>query len=113
MRERGVLPDLLPPAPWSMGENANFADILAHRARPIEPAPLAEGIHFGVWAPAPADFEKLAMAALTEDDHTNRRWVRLSPRYLGPAARRVRSAAGPAETIAKLAKVVGGRWEPS
>lgn len=107
MRERGVLPDLLPPAIWGRGENANLACFLAHRARPIEPVLLAEAIRFGVWAPAPADFEKLAMAALAEDDHSNRRWVRLSPRYLGPAARRVRSAAGPAEAIAKLAEAAG------
>jgi hypothetical protein len=113
MRERGVLPDLLPPDAWGMGENANFAYFLARGARCIELAPLAEEIHFEVWAPAPADFEKLAMAALAEDDHINRRWVRLSPRYLGPAARRVRSAAGPAEMTAKLAEAAGARSEPS
>jgi len=113
MRERGVLPDLLPPAAWGMEENANFPYFLARGARCIELAPSAKEIHFEVWAPAPADFEKLAMTALAENDHTNRRWVRLSPRYLGPAARRVRSAAGPAKTMAKLAEATGARSGPS
>jgi hypothetical protein len=108
MRGRGVLPDLLPPANFannSIGLNA----FLEHGARRVEPVPLPEGWVFRTWAPAPTDFDALAMAVLPENDHTNRRWLRLSPRYLGPAARRVRSFACTTETAERFAAALAPR----
>jgi urocanate hydratase len=87
MRERGVLPDLLrheEPA----NEVAAFA---ALGARFVAPAILPEGQEFRVFAEAPADFEARALALIPETDVAARRWLRLSPRYLGPRARRLRS----------------------
>jgi Urocanase Rossmann-like domain len=72
MLERGVLPDLRAP--------------IAARDLP------GEKIFLAVTEPA-ADFEARALALIPESDETTRRWLRLSPRYLGPRARRVRSLA--------------------
>jgi hypothetical protein len=101
MLERGVLPDLMPPAAWGDG-NLGLDHFLSHGSRPAEIAPLPEGWIFRAWAQAPPEFDALAMAALSEDDRVNRRWLRLSPRYLGPAARRVRSLACTPETAERL-----------
>lgn len=60
---------------------------------PIAPQPLPlDQIFIAVTEP-PADFEARAVALIPESDEFTRRWLRLSPRYLGPKARRVRSLA--------------------
>jgi hypothetical protein len=72
MRERGVFPDL---------------------PSQIEPQPLRlDDIFFAVADP-PSDFEARALTLIPESDEFTRRWLRLSPRYLGPRARRIRSLA--------------------
>ena len=103
MLERGVLPDLLPPAEWE--GRADLGRFLDHGARGVNVCPLHEGWRFIAWSPAPMEFDTMAAAILPVDDQLNRRWLRLSPRYLGPAARRVRSLACTAEMAARLAAV--------
>jgi hypothetical protein len=87
MRERGVLPDLLRPGL----PDAEVAELLALGARSVRPAAIPAGREFCIFADAPADFEARALAMIPESDHATRRWLRLSPRYLGPQMRRVRS----------------------
>ena len=72
MLERGVLPDL--------------------RA-PIAPQRLQQDQIFLALVDPPANFEARAVALISESDEIARRWLRLSPRYLGPKARRIRSLA--------------------
>ncbi len=105
MLERGVLPDLLSPAARN-AENEGLAEFLAHGARCIETDPLPGEITFEAWAPAGPEFDALATSILPEHDHLNRRWLRTSPRYLGPAARRVRSLACAPEIATRLAKAM-------
>jgi hypothetical protein len=110
MRERGVLPDLLPPVESDTDGARLDTDwdwFVVHGARRVLVDLLPEGWAFRAWASPPAEFDALAAAALPEDDHVNRRWLRLSPRYLGPAARRVRSLACSAEILARLEKACG------
>ena len=105
MQGRGVLPDLLPPADCADGVDLGwFLDQGSHRT---EVDPLPEGWVFQAWPASPAEFDVSATAILPEADHLNRRWLRLSPRYLGPAARRVRSLACSADVAARLAQVCG------
>jgi hypothetical protein len=105
MLERGVLPDLLPPAAW-VGGKSGLEEFLSHGSRAVEIEPLPEGWVFRAWWPAPPDFDALAMTVIPEADRVNRRWLRLSPRYLAPAARRVRSFACTPEIESHLAAVV-------
>lgn len=103
MRERGVLPDLLPlSARNAMDEG--LAEFLGHGAQCIETDPLPDEVTFAAWAPAGPEFDALATLILPENDHLNRRWLRISPRYLGPAARRVRSLACGPEIATRLAQ---------
>lgn len=89
MVERGVQPDLLAP-------DAQVAEFLARGAHRIQPQPLAAGRHFD-FIPIPTEvkqptsaFDTQLLDTLAADDHVNRRWIRLAPRYLPAAARRVR-----------------------
>lgn len=90
MAERGVQPDLL--APGASG----VAEFLARGARRIEPDALPQGKRFRLVA-IPADwkqpisaFDAQLLDSLAADDLVNRRWMRLAPRYLPAAARRIR-----------------------
>lgn len=87
MRERGVLPDLL-RAPAESDVAAKF---MKQGARVIVPGSPPDGFDFLVFANPPADFDARALALVPESDIATRRWLRLSPRYLGPQTRRVRS----------------------
>ena len=101
MAERGVQPDLLAPdAPHprldtGTGEMAGF---LARGARRIEPHRLPADKHFRIvpippdWNQSAGAFDALLLDGLAADDAVNRRWVRLAPRYLPAAARRLRLA---------------------
>ena len=106
MIERGVLPDLLPPAAWA-GVETHW-EFAAHGARTVPVDDAADGT-FLAWSPAPTDFERLVLSVLPADDSLNRRWLHLSPRYLGPAARRVRSLACTAEVAARIAEALAAR----
>ncbi len=94
MLERGVEPDLLPA---DHAPSSSFARFIALGARSLVLQPFAPGqFLFTVEIPAAltrlsAQVEEILAASLAADDHVNRRWLRLSPRYLGPGARRVRS----------------------
>jgi len=106
MLERGVNPDLI--AGGKAGESAPFERFVAYGAQRIETQPLASDQNlFAVEIPVAlmretARIEEILAAALAEDDRVNRRWLRLSPRYLGPAARRVRSMVCDASTASAL-----------
>ena len=106
MRERGVLPDLLPPLDWNGGDEPD--GILAHGSRRVDGGLMPEGWTFQAWSPARPDFDRVAAAVLPQGDELNRRWLRLSPRYLGPAARRVRSLGCTPEVAARLAEALAG-----
>ena len=110
MRERGVLPDLLPPADHPTAGDLSW--FLTSGSRQIEPVPLPEGWTFRAWPSPPADFDAILAAILPEDDHLNRRWLRLSPRYLGPSARRGRSLACSPQVEEQLAKARAVRIQP-
>jgi urocanate hydratase len=104
MLERGVLPDLLRPVEWNAG-GADLEVFLAQGARPVAIGPLPDGQAFRVWAEVSRDFDTAALAVIPESDHLNRRWLRLSPRYLGPDARRARSLGCAPEIAARLAEL--------
>lgn len=97
MLDRGVLPDLLPPAPFS--DASQFARFLAQGAQQVEIGAEPAGRIFltlsipAEFAQRPAEFEACLASFLPPGDHPTRRWLRLSPRYLNPDARRIRSLA--------------------
>lgn len=111
MIERGVLPNLLPPS--SAAEPTSAYDLfLSQGAHQIPAASLYTQSLF-IWA-APAEyaknltgFEALLAHHLPPADRLNRRWLRLSPRYLGPAARRLRSVACDGDTAKALITSLG------
>jgi len=113
MQERGVLPDLLPAPSPSVPAEPDFAGFLAQGARRVGEQPLSPGKTFFTlqippgWAQRFAEFDALLLEFLAPDDHLNRRWLRLSPRYLGPQARRIRSLECDAGTASKIAVRVG------
>lgn len=111
MLERGVQPDLLPPAAWDRGKSG-LVEFRANGSWALEIKPLPEGWVFRAWGSAPPDFDALAMPMIPEADHVNRRWLRLSPRYLGPAARRVRSFACTPAIASRLAAVAAAHEAP-
>ena len=106
MLERGVKPDLI--AGGSDRESVSFAQFVAMGAQQIEPKTPASGqALFTFEIPVALTrqstrIEEMMTASLAPDDHVNRRWLRLSPRYLGPGARRVRSVMCDANTASAL-----------
>jgi CheY-like chemotaxis protein len=103
MLDRGVQPDLLaaPPA------GPELAAFLAKGARCVVAQPLPPPRKFLVW-PVPdawatrtAEFDALLLQRLAADNHANRRWLRLSPRYLGYQARRLRSLECSVEAVSE------------
>ncbi len=110
MLDRGVKPDLLPADDYA--PSTAPAGFVAQGARRIEPAPLASGqALFTVEIPAAltresARIEEILAGAIAEGDFVNRRWLRLSPRYLGSKARRVRSVVCEAAAALKLTALI-------
>jgi hypothetical protein len=111
MLDRGVLPDLLPRHDPS--SPAEFAAFAAQGARRLAAPPSQPGYRFCIWPIAIAftqrlaEFDALLLSHLPIDDHANRRWLHLSPRYLGPAARRLRSLECNEETASGLISAFG------
>jgi hypothetical protein len=112
MIERGVLPDLLPPQSAAAMQLSSHAIFVSHGAQHIS-APKQSAQRLLIWA-APAEysrnlagFESIIAEHLPPNDHLNRRWLRLSARYLGPAARQLRSVACTDETATALIELVG------
>ena len=92
-----------PPSPPS-SRKARSASPPRHRRRASK---------FLIWqipadfAQRPADFDALLLEHLPPSDHATIRWLRQSPRYLGPHSRRLRSLACDEETASKLIDVLG------
>ncbi len=101
MLARGVAPDLV----RTMAREVAAGDFLQHGARAIAPGRVADDCEFFVIADAPAEFEARALTLIPETDLALRRWVRLSPRYLGPQARRMRAMPCDREMAAKLTEI--------
>jgi Urocanase Rossmann-like domain len=118
MLDRGVLPDLLPPLTQSSPAPSGFDAFLAQGSRNISTPPSHPESRLLIWpipaeyAQRPAAFDALLIEQLPPHDRINRRWLGLSPRYLGPAARRLRSLACDAETAAKLIVGIGPPLQP-
>lgn len=113
MVERGVLPDLLPAPLTPRPESPAIATFLSQGAHRVAASTLAAGFEFLIW-PIPAEFaQKVAAFDVLLAEHLSAqscvadRWLRISPRYLGPWARRLRSLACDPETAAKLAARLG------
>jgi urocanate hydratase len=107
MVKRGVQPDLLAPSAAQAAEGTVF---LAQGAQSVEATPRPEVKQFLVleipaaWALRVAEFDALLAESVAAANHANRRWLRLSPRYLGTQARRLRSLECDEETAARLMK---------
>lgn len=82
MRERGVLPDLL------RDDEPGF---MSAGSQGIGPAALPPGMEWMVVTGAVAAFDSRVLELLPEASEAERRWLRMSQRYLGPAFRRWRS----------------------
>jgi len=113
MLDRGVLPDLLPARNSSVPGDSSFETFIAQGAKRIAPSPLPRASKFLIWqipagfAQRPADFDALLLQHLPPSDHAGTRWLRQSPRYLGPHFRRLRSLRCDEETASKLIDVLG------
>lgn len=96
MNERGVQPDLLAPDLPASLELQSLSDC---GAQVVLPQALPAGRNFNIipippdWKQPTAAFDELLLGCLSPEDAVNRRWVRLAPRYLPTAARRLRSVA--------------------
>ena len=113
MLERGVLPDLLPPQSEAMPQSAAFAEFLLQGAQQVHLQPMPAAQRLLVW-PAPTEyaqnlaaFESIFLEHIAPGDFFNRRWLRLSPRYLGPSTRRLRSIACDESTATNLIAKLG------
>jgi hypothetical protein len=112
MLNRGVLPDLLPPLQASATESA-LATFIAQGAQRLTAAPLHPSSRFLIWqipaefAQHPAAFDELLAQHLPPHDLVTHRWLRQSPRYLGPQSRRLRSLTCDEATASKLIKLLG------
>jgi hypothetical protein len=122
MLDRGVLPDLLPPqlpsTPYESEQETEYAAFIAQGAHRIQSFNMPSACKFLIWqipaayAQRPAEFEALLLEHLPPNDHAAHLWLRLSPRYLGPNARRLRSLACDEETASKLIDVFGPPLQP-
>jgi len=113
MIERGVLPDLLPLRARAALHTASVTIFISQGSQLVA-APLSQTKQsFLIW-PAPAEyaqnlaaFESMLAKHLEPTDYINRRWLRLSPRYLGSHARRLRSICCDEPTAEKLTAEFG------
>ena len=93
MLDRGVLPDLLRPADELLSTHSPF---VSQGARQIPPLAMANNSILLTWrvAAAPAlwlpKLDTVAIDCLQVDAWSARRWLRLSPRYLGRMSQGVR-----------------------
>ena len=118
MLDRGILPDLLPPLLQTSPTEPAFAAFLARGAQRIAAPPSRPGSKFLIWpipaefAQHPAGFDAMLLKLISPDDLGTGRWLRLSPRYLGQQARRLRALTCDAETASRLIDVLGQPLEP-
>lgn len=113
MLHRGVLPDLLPPQPLSTQLTPAFADFLAAGAHTLAHPPSNPAAKLLLWqipadyAQHPAAFDEFLMQQLPPTNLIARRWLRQSPRYLGPQTRRLRSLLCDETTATTLINALG------
>ncbi|WP_420237444.1 hypothetical protein ACOBR2_17790 [Telmatobacter bradus] len=107
--ERAVQPELLFSDPaHSAVLTASFEQFTKFGARPLQPAVLPVSEAFYLWPLAAgwlrpaAGLEVHLATLLPELAEQERRWLRLSPRYLGAKARRLRSLGCDETTAARL-----------
>jgi urocanate hydratase len=113
MLERGVRPDLLTASSSASPPPPAHSTFLSQGARQVAAHPQETTNRLLIWS-APeeytqnmATFDEMLAGYLEPSDHTNRRWLRLSPRYLGPAARRFRSLSCANDIATRLIKELG------
>lgn len=113
MLNRGVLPDLLPSQTEFESPDPNIAAFIAQGAQRLTAAPLEPSRKFLIWqipaafAQRPPEFDALLLEHLPLGDQQTSRWLRQSPRYLGPQSRRLRSLSCDEETASRLINVLG------
>jgi urocanate hydratase len=95
MAERGVLPDL-------QRESAAAAIFASQGAQLVRASGMPAGGSLVASQAPSAEFEHRALKLIPESDIAARRWLRLSHRYLGPQARRIRSLYCDSATAKKL-----------
>lgn len=111
MLHRGVLPDLLPPQ--SSSEPPAIAAFIAQGAHRLAAPPANPTTRLLIWqipaeyAQRPAAFDEFLLQHLPPTGLVARRWLRQSPRYLGPHARRLRSLLCDEATASKLINELG------
>jgi hypothetical protein len=113
MRDRGVLPNLLPAQPQSTTLEVAFATFIAQGAQRIPATPSSPTSQLLIWpipeeyAQHPSAFDEFVIQHLPPGDLIAKRWLRLSPRYLGPHSRRLRSLTCDEATASKMIDVLG------
>ncbi len=97
MIERGVLPDLLPLRCEPALQSDALTAFISNGSQFVSASSSQTDGKLLIWS-APTEltqnltaFESMLARHLAPADTINRRWLRLSPRYLGPNARRLRS----------------------
>jgi hypothetical protein len=99
MMQRGVQPDLLAPAADAIEPLCARVSFLERGAKLVEPTPSTNEEKLRLWLIPPAwnarttQLDTQLLELLPPAAHAARRWLRLSSRYLGPQARRLRSVA--------------------
>jgi len=97
MLDRGVLPNLLPSRITSTPGDSRFDTFFTQGAQPIASASEPSALKLLIWqipaefARRPSEFDALLLQHLPSSDHATARWLRQSPRYLGPQFRHLRS----------------------
>lgn len=104
IRKRETVAVCISAAPDVIEREMQERGVVADLTAQMEVQPLSEDQIFLAVSDAPAEFEARALALLPESDDAARRWLRLSPRYLGPQARRVRSLECTREIAAVLSR---------
>jgi urocanate hydratase len=111
MIRRGVLPDLLPLR--AALHTAAVTTFITQGSQQVSAPSLQTERRFLIW-PAPAEhaqnlaaFESTLATHLEPTDYINRRWLRLSPRYLVSNVRRLRSLCCDEPTAGKLTAEFG------
>jgi hypothetical protein len=112
MLDRGVLPDLLPPAIWMVGvagkDSVSTESFLSQGSRQIA-YPNEGADEFVIWS-VDRNFARWLLsldgcvqAVVPSKDFLRQRWLRLAPRYLGRTAQRQHGVALNASEIAQFA----------
>jgi uncharacterized Rossmann fold enzyme len=94
MTDRGVQPDILASG---LAGNPDTRIFVERGAKILEAQATGEPMQViaipSDWNQPVAEFDLQLLESLSPGDHLNRRWVRLAPRYLPAAARKLRSIA--------------------